>query len=186
MKKLLALLAVLVMMFSMTACGGGGGGADNDIEITGTEVTFNEISFTVPDGWKVMDENSYASTGYVTVAEESSIDEASNHANVYVEFHQYTANADEGSWDYIVGTKEKYWAEDTYDETNLEEMTFGDVTYSGTRVMDYVGTAGLDYKYYIQSGKYLYEIRSLTYNDYETEDNQAAIKMILASFKIAE
>lgn len=188
MKKILAIMMVLVMAVAFTACGGGEGSGDTDattftgIETPADTYTDDGISFGIPEGWKIVKKGEWKERKYVTVCEEKNQDDPEWGGDVYVEFHLYTDGVTQDSYDENMKTKEDWFAKDDYDDSNLVDWTFNDNVYQGTRSYDAVGDSALDMRYNILVGDKWFEIRAYTESGKETDENQEAIKQILASF----
>ena len=199
-RKLLIVLFCAVFALSLTACGQSGekdGEAkeeeaeeeeeDPTIEITGEEVTSGNLSVTVPEGWEVSEndrENNWEEDSKFKLLESAykKDSDGSVYGDVFVEINlmdSYSALENTFQEDKVKELADKY-----EDENGLpREYTFNDNTYLGFR--DYRYTEYDDDWNYLcyTSGGTVIEIRAFTDDEAKSDDNEAAIRMILASLK---
>lgn len=176
--KVLMLLFLCLLALSLTACGGGATdeGA-TEIEITGTTLEMADFDVLVPDGWSVIDAIGDERTVYIS-EDANRTEDGGSQGSVYVcvEYNdlyqvEYLENG--------IPNGEDVWRDGEYGE--MEEHQFGDNVLVGGLTTYYVGESCNDCHYWSNSDTKVYEFRS--YNEVPSDENQAAIKAILTSFK---
>jgi hypothetical protein len=188
MKKKVYVLSVLIALLCLMCAGlsacGGGAQEDETIEITGEEITSGDLTVSMPDGWQLdAKENDWAAGERIKLLETANLASSGTYGYVYVDIEL-------SDYKQIESTYNEESAKDfakEYDDENAipAEKKFNDNTYLGWREYTYVGDSDYDWSYaaYTSDGR-LIEIRAFTDGDNETEENQAAIKSILASLRI--
>ena len=204
-RKLLIAMLCMAFAMAMTACGGskqeeaGDTGKEEEevqeeaddptIEISGAEVTSGTLTVTVPEGWEVCpnerDNNWEANEQYKLLETANKKDSAGNaYGSVYIEFRlsDYSDIANAYNEDALKENAKEYKDE----ENGLpKEYTFNDNTYLGFRNYGYVGDSAEDWTYlcYAADGS-LIELRAYVDGDLGTDENSAAMDVIMASLKI--
>ena len=198
-RKLLMVLLCLVFASAMAACGGSGSGGEEtetketeaeeeatQIEVSGEEFSSGDLSVSIPDGWEVCPgvEN-WEEDEQIKFIETANRQEVGDsvYGDVYIQIDLSDYTQMDSAYD---ADANKEYEEEYNDESAVAaEYVFNENTFIGFRDYMYVGDSGNDWRYlaFAADGR-LIEIRAYADADLATDDNQAAMRSLLASLRI--